>query len=497
MNFDELYLYAEGLRSKWDGLFGRARTHWEGFDQPMAVLNGMSAHDLDNGFRLALELLLSIKPSGANTPENAVLSLKHHDIKTALTGIDAQVMNGFHQLSSNWRDDVRIVSMDAQFHWGLEDGGSRYAEVNLNGVFQSLPAPLAALMTSIGTVVPLCNLSSIGDLASRSEAFSKLLSDIQSFYNKAKSQANRAEVAAKKTEEKVTEVATLAKQADADLARLRELLKEANTDHGQVTEQTARIQQITTTAESLSLTVTQYQAKFDSFKSAMDERLEDLADFEKRSSDADKRNLEYEKTIKDLIAQSEEMLKGSTTVGLATSMETARARYEERMNSTRVGFYLSVAFLLASALPLAIHLIPGLTDLLPWLGGQDGKRVPTLDAAADGSPYAVLGKVMLLLPATWLTAFFTKTYAQLFQLEREYAHKAALAGSVHGFKLQAPTYQEEITAEVFMEIRMNPAHGPAVDAASHPLYDVLAKVVNKGLDKMGGAAASTEKDKGK
>ena len=77
-------------------------------------------------------------------------------------------------------------------------------------------------------------------------------------------------------------------------------------------------------------------------------------------------------------------------------------------------------------------------------------------------------------------------------MEREYAHKAALAGSVHGFKLQAKKYEEEITAEVFMEIRMNPAHGPAVDAASHPLYDVLAKVVNRGLNKMG----STDKDKG-
>jgi len=492
MSFDELYLYAEELRAKWDGLFGRARTHWEGFDQPMAVLNGMSAHDLDNGFRVALELFLSIKPSNTSSPENAVLALRHNDIKTAMAGIDAQVVSAFQQLSSNWRDEARIVSMDAQFHWGLEDNGSRYAEVNLNGHFQNLSAPVAALMAAIGTVVPVCNLGSVGDLAARSDAFSKLLSDVQPFYNKAKSQANRSEVAAKKTEGKFSEVQALAKQADADLARLRELLKEAIANHGQVTEQTARIQQITNTAESLFQAVTQYQAKFDDFKTAMDERLEDLSNFEKRSRDAEKRNQDYEQKIKDLIAQSEDMLKGSTTVGLATSMEAARVRYEKRMNSTRVGFYLSVAFLLISALPLAVHLIPGLVELLPWFGGKDGKSVPTLNAEADGSLYAVLGKVMLLLPATWLTAFFTKTYAHLFQLEREYAHKAALAGSVHGFKLQAKKYEEEITAEVFMEIRMNPAHGPAVDAASHPLYDVLAKVVNKGLNKMG----STDKDKG-
>lgn len=283
MNFDELYLYVEGLRSKWDGLFGRARSHWEGFDQPMAVLNGLSSHDLDNGFRVALELLLSIRPSSGSSPECVVLAMRHQDIKTALQGIDAQVTSGFHQLSSNWRDEARIVSLDAQFHWGLEDKGSRYAEVNLNGVFQSLPAPVSALMAALGTVVPLCSLDSVGDLAARSDAFSKLLSDIQPLYSKAKSHANRSEVAEKKAVEKVAEIEALAQQADADLARLRELLKGANSDHGQVTEQTARIQQITNTAESLSQAVTQYQAKFDDFKAAMDERLEDLSNFEKRS----------------------------------------------------------------------------------------------------------------------------------------------------------------------------------------------------------------------
>lgn len=57
-------------------------------------------------------------------------------------------------------------------------------------------------------------------------------------------------------------------------------------------------------------------------------------------------------------------------------------------------------------------------------------------------------------------------------------------------------YEEEISAEVFMEIRMNPAHGPSVDAASHPLYDVLAKSVGKALDKFSIGAESSG-DKGK
>ena len=88
-----------------------------------------------------------------------------------------------------------------------------------------------------------------------------------------------------------------------------------------------------------------------------------------------------------------------------------------------------------------------------------------------------------MVPATWLTAFYTKAFADSFHLEREYAHKAALAMSVDGFKRQAPQYQEEITAEVFLEIRANPAKGQPVDAASHPLYDILSKVVSRALEK--------------
>ena len=42
---------------------------------------------------------------------------------------------------------------------------------------------------------------------------------------------------------------------------------------------------------------------------------------------------------------------------------------------------------------------------------------------------------------------------------------------------------EEITAEVFMEIRNNPAKGSPATPASHPLYDVLAKVVGKVIDR--------------
>jgi hypothetical protein len=180
-----------------------------------------------------------------------------------------------------------------------------------------------------------------------------------------------------------------------------------------------------------------------------------------------------EAEIDRLTTLADDMIRGATTAGLSTSLEETRARYEDRMNGAKRGFYWAVAILILFALPLVAQLVPGLF----------GSWLPLPNPNQEGTPYTVLGKIFLLLPATWLTAFFTKSYAEYFHLEREYAHKAALAKSVDGFKRQAPKYEEEITAEVFMEIRTNPANRDGPEPAAHPLYDVLSKVVSKVIGK--------------
>lgn len=216
-----------------------------------------------------------------------------------------------------------------------------------------------------------------------------------------------------------------------------------------------------------------YQNKFDAFQKQLDERNSSFAKFEEETKLAREINSKRDTEIDRLIKLSDAMITGATTAGLSKSLEDTRLRYEKRMNGARTGFQWSVVLLIICAFPLAAHLLPGLF----------GTWVPAFDAKADGSPYAVLGKIVLLLPASWLTAFFTKSYADFFHLEREYAHKAALAMSVDGFKRQAEDYQQEITAEVFMEIRSNPAARQGPDPVSHPLYDILSKTVSKVLER--------------
>ena len=113
-------------------------------------------------------------------------------------------------------------------------------------------------------------------------------------------------------------------------------------------------------------------------------------------------------------------------------------------------FFLSVMLLAASAIPLMAQIFPGLFST--WQGTISISTRAASGALASGNSDAflsLLGKIFLMFPATWLTQFFSKAYSEFFHLEREYAHKAALARSVEGFKKQAPKYEEEITTAVF------------------------------------------------
>ena len=254
---------------------------------------------------------------------------------------------------------------------------------------------------------------------------------------------------------------------------MREFQSQANTDSGSVKVLVEQIKTIGANAANLEEITKGYTSRFEAFQTQLDGRNAEFIQFQKDTKTAHEANTKREEEISKLMQAADYMISGATTAGLAKSLEDTRKRYEARMNAARTGFQWSVGILVLSAVPLAAHLLPGLF----------GDWFPKVSDGVHESWYGVLGKVLLMVPATWLTAFYTKAFADSFHLEREYAHKAALAMSVDGFKRQAPQYQEEITAEVFLEIRANPAKGQPVDAASHPLYDILSKVVSRALEK--------------
>ena len=459
--------------AQWQGLLDRLHEGGHNMEVPRGALRGLSTLGLDKRVKAINELMLTIRPASADDMASMLLNARGPELRN----ITHQLLNvtgaALVSLAQNWHPTTHLVDGNDSYLLIMERAGAPTGQVDLSDFFRQIGDFSASLLTVVSQIVPLCKATGVADFVMSSNALAQKLNEVESLKVKAGAVLNQSEDVHQRTLQLEAEAKQFNAQTSELVTRIRELSNLASADSGQVTAWAEQVRMVASNAETLNQVVTGYHPKFEAFQKSLDTSNDEFLAFSANTETAKEANAEHEAKIVKLTTLANDMLAGSTTAGLSKALEVARTRYETRMEGARNGFYIAVTILLISALPLAAHLIPNLF----------GTLIPALDQKADGSPFSVIGKVLLLLPATWLTAFFTQTYANLFQLEREYAHKAALAGSVHGFKLQAPKYEEEITAEVFMEIRMNPAHAPSVKAASHPLYDVLAKVVGKVLAK--------------
>jgi len=473
MSIDAFYSEIEQTKAIWEEMYGlllRAQYDTKAF---RATIN-VSMDAFHRHVEFLFELLHSVRPAREQDIAWLVLSARTAEITSQLTTFRTHAQSCLNFLRQNWRDNLSIRDPNNNLSWQLFDAaGTNIANQNASSNFVQMQSSLNALMTHVALLLPLCKTEGIADLSARAQAMGNVIREIESLRNEAKKLAKAAEHSSAGAAEKEKAVQAVVAQTEAAYAKLQALQQQATTDSASVTALVTQIKTAGASAQTLEQQINAYKAKFDAFQAELDDRLEQFSEFESHTKAVQKYLDDQSDEIARITKLADSMISGATTAGLSTSLEETRARYELRMNSAKIGFYVAVVILIASALPLVAQLVPGLF----------GDWFPKPEKAAEGNPYAVLGNIFLLLPATWLTAFFTKSYAEYFHLEREYAHKAALAKSVDGFKRQAPKYEEEITAEVFMEIRANPANRDGPEPAAHPLYDVLSKAVSKVIGK--------------
>lgn len=473
MSIDTLYSEIEQTQAVWKELYGLMLQAQYDTNASKAVINNVSVATFNRRVEWMCELMYGMRPHNEDDISWLAIIGRSTEISAQLVVFKNHAQSSLNFLRQNWRDNLSIRDANNNFSWQLFDESANIANQDAAGNFAQMQNSLNQLMIYVAQLLPLCKTEGVADLSARAQAMGDVIREIEGLRNEAKKLAKAAEHGAAGAVEKEKAVQTVVAQAEAAYAKLQALQQQSTTDSASVTALVAQIKTTGASAQTLEQQITAYKVKFDAFQTELDDRLEQFSEFETNTKTAEAENTKRATEIDRLTKLADTMISGATTAGLSTSLEEARKRYEDRMNSAKTGFYWSVAILILSALPLVAQLVPGL--LGSWL--------PVPSPNQDGTPYAVLGKVFLLLPATWLTAFFTKSYAEYFHLEREYAHKAALAQSVDGFKRQAPKYEEEITAEVFMEIRTNPANRDGPEPAAHPLYDVLSKVVSKVLSK--------------
>lgn len=432
MSIEATYAGLDESRSAWTALHDLLVKG--GYDTSTArpSLAGQSIAEFDRRAGFIFEGLLALKPADQDSAQAAFLASRAPDIGNAAKTFHAHASSLVSTLRMHWREGGSLKALDGNLMLQvIQQDGSVVTSLDMGGNLQPMDTTLGQLAGHLSFLLPLCRADAVGDLSVRAAALGDLTREMEALRDHAKRIADAASTSASVIDSKETEAQALVAQAETALANITAHQFQANTDAGAVTALVERIKTIAASADTLEKMVAGYTTSLEAFKGQLDAR---NAEFEKFQVDAkaareenEKRNAEIERLIK----QSDGMISGATTAGLSKSMEDARARYEARMVSARRGFYVAVALLAASAIPLVLHLTRAYSGL------QDG----------NGGLYAFIGRILLMLPATWLTAFFAKSYSSFFDLEREYAHKAALAMSVDGFKRQAPKYEEEITAD--------------------------------------------------
>jgi hypothetical protein len=475
MSIAALYTEIEQTQASWKEMYDLLLRAQYDINAPRAAINNVSVNNFHRRVEWIFELLYGLRPSSEEDVAWLALSGRSAEITPQLANFKTHAQSSLNFLRQYWRDNLSIRDANNNFSWQLFDGESNIANLDSSGNFAQMQSSLNQLMKLVALLLPLCKTEGVADLSARAQAMGDVIREIEGLRNEAKKLAKSAEQGAAGATEKEKATQAVLAQAEAAYAKLQAIQQQATTDSASVAALVAQIQTTGASAQTLEQQIAAYKVKFEAFQTELDDRLEQFSQFETNTKAAETENAKRAEEIDRLTKLADTMISGATTAGLSTSLEDTRKRYEDRMNGAKMGFYVAVAILIASALPLVAQLVPGL------FGDWFPKPTPN----QDGTPYAVLGKIFLLLPATWLTAFFTKSYAEYFHLEREYAHKAALAKSVDGFKRQAPKYEEEITAEVFMEIRTNPANRDGPEPAAHPLYDVLSKVVSTALNRGG------------
>jgi hypothetical protein len=108
-------------------------------------------------------------------------------------------------------------------------------------------------------------------------------------------------------------------------------------------------------------------------------------------------------------------------------------------------------------------------------------------ATGEISPFGIITRFVVLIPFTWLTKFNSRRYRELFILREEYTHKATIAQSIQGFKMEAPEYANQITAGVFLELNRKPNIANEKISKQdinyeNPILEILRKLLNKAID---------------
>lgn len=465
--FDEFTL----AREAWNKAFALIERSGLDLNRVYSTLDDGSLYDINERIVAICEVALALHPKREGDRGPLVLIPRQPTVVGHLAVAKASSMGLQNTLEPNLQPDTKTTDVNGNLTVAFERAGAATQADLMPLLRECMNAFDGAYNTVAGAMLYGAITGTDGDLIPRARALQELEAEARKAADGGKAAFDETRKLREASSAERDQVQAALTEAQAAHQKIAATQTQAGNDLAEVQAKVAQVREVATAAETLRTTVTTFQSHFDAFQSQLDAKNSSLRKFEEDSVAAMAENKKRGSEIDRLTQKADSMIKGATTAGLSQSLDETRRQYENQMNWAGLKFVGSILFLFICALPLAAHLMPGLVPET-WRAFM-GVATPN----ADSSPFALLGRIILLLPATWLAAFYARSHAELFHLHREYAHKAAMAKSIEGFKREAPKYEQEITTAVFLEIRENPGTRKSPEAAqpTNPFVEEVYK----------------------
>ncbi|WP_368649260.1 hypothetical protein [Castellaniella ginsengisoli] len=447
-------------RDAWGEVFLKLSSGEIPLDKPYDILQDCTLQELDERMTATFALIEGLRRIDEGAISLVLPRLKNID--KSIGQIKTTCESALNT-AKTFPDDFTLNDPSGNLQLQVVSGGAAVATWELNGLLPTVGSQQMALLDPLTLSLRFGRYRGASFFQQTATELRALADELKGLVEESSPRADSIEKALETVRASMAAIASEEEGAVEKNKEIAVLVQESQTKVDEIDAKLARTKEITGKSDALEKEVDGYRSSFDAFQKSLDARVSAHEKFEENVRSVNIKNKEREADIDRLIGQADTMIRGATTAGLSSSLDETKLSYERKLVVTQRWFLGSAIFLLICVLPIVGQLIPG-----PWQ-----QWFPSTPHNGEGASVwlSALGKIILALPATWATAFFAGNYAELFHLSREYAHKAAMAKAVDGFKREAPDYKEEIVAGVFVEISDNPGsrRSPAAATPQNPI----------------------------
>lgn len=409
------------------------------------------------------------------------------DLVFGLRKIDDFRLVPMNHLSSLQQSLVKITESETELRKALDEidqnGGpgdiqaENYTLTSMNGAAAFALGKIGKQIDNqIDTALTHFHTASIPLKGESYYDFTRAMRDASEQISYLRQLGDNAETLRRQAEHQTAQIQNLSEQATKSREEVDRLRSEAAADRksitdyvGETAERVKAIEASSNQARELQTSVEAYETQFQKFQALLDEREKTFADNKAKLEDLIERSTIFDEQIERRSEASEKMLEGATVAGLAGSFGKKRNELATELDKSRNAFYFAIAVLFISVLPLMLYVF--------------GIGVAVEERSIGEFLGQALARLILLLPAAWLTTFAAVRHAALFRLKEHYEFKQSIAMSVEGFKQQAEEHEQQIAAATFFELTFNPADRLDKKTLEHrapnPIMAYLLEKLNK------------------